>query len=726
MTEAMTNGTAGVRALLSPRNVAIVGASDRLGGWSLKVWHSLRRGGYAGAVYAVNPRNQTVWEGETCYPNLTSLPVKPDHVIVLVPGEAAIVSLEEAVRVGARSATSGFGEGGEKAGHELGLKLRQVIEAGDIAVSGPNCLGNLAAPARLLTIPDDRITEVLPGPVAVVGQSGGIVMALYRALRSRGIGVGYALTTGNEIGLNTADYIRYLIDDPDTKVIACFIEAIRQPTAFFAACSAARAACKPVVVLKIGGSEASRSAALAHTGSLAGSLDCFDAVAETAGVIRLETLDEVVEAVEYLSHAKAPQSTRVGAMTFSGGMKGLMLEAADRCGVTFPPLSDNTLERLSNIVGVGTSLGNPLDAGFTALSSSEGYFACVEALLDEPNIDVLLLQEELPNVPRSNSKIENLRGIDRIAAAGERKPIAVLSMVSYMLSPTAHAFREECSHLPFLHEVNKAMRAVAAAGRYGQTLAVPAKAAPMMASTPLREDLLNQACPAGDGLSALDEALSKELLQSYGIKPPPERVARSADNAVQAAEKIGFPVVLKLLSAGVLHKSDIGGVVLGLNNAEAVRAAYHRIGDNLRQHRPEIGYDGVIVAKQISGGLELVLGVHRDPEVGLVVVFGAGGVLLELIKDVAFGPVPLSAEQARAMIERTKVAKLLAGFRGQEGYAIDSVVEAIVALGALAYDLGPRIESIDVNPFVAMRDGGYALDGLVVLRDFASASSASF
>lgn len=717
-------GTAGVGALLAPANVAIVGASDRPGGWSQRVWASLRRSGFDGPVFPVNPRNPTVWGGETCYRDLTSLPARPDHVVVLVPGEAAIAAVEEAGRAGARSATvfaSGFGEGGDVEGRALGERLGRAIRASGMAVSGPNCLGNLAGPSRLLTIPDERIPAATPGPAAVVGQSGGIVMALYRALRNRGVGVGHAITSGNELGLNTADYIHHLVHDPDTRVIACFIEAIRDPDAFFAACRAARAAGKPVVALKIGGSAASREAALAHTGSLAGALECFDAVAQAAGVIRMETLDEIVEAVEYLSHAPVPTSPRIGAMTFSGGMKGLMLEAAERSGVVFPPLHETTIARLREIVGVGTSIGNPLDAGFTALSSAKGYFACVEALLDDPNIDALLLQEELPAVTRTNSKVENLRGIEQIAAAGGRKPIAIVSMISYMLSEQAHAFRAECPHLPFLHEVNKAMRAIGAIGRYGGGLAHQAGA---VGSDAVRRavppGLLARARPAGAGLHVLNEVDSKSLLREYGIVGPPERAARSAEEAVAAAEAIGYPVVLKLLSDDVLHKSDIGGVMLGLGDAEAVRRAYATVGGNLRRHRPDLRYEGAIVASQVSGGLELVLGVQRDPEVGPVVMFGTGGVMLELAKDVSFGPVPLTADTARTMIDRTAAGRLLRGFRGDAGYDGEGVVAALVMLSELAADLGPQVESIDVNPFVALRNGtGYALDGLIVLRDAA-------
>src|SRR5262249_45666338 len=241
-------------------------------------------------------------------------------------------------------------------------------------------------------------------------------------------------------GLNMADYIRYLADDADIRAIACFIESIKEPQAFRTACEYARDAGKPVIAVKIGGSEESRRAALAHTGSLAGSLQGFGAVAETIGVVRVDTLDEIVETVEYFTHAKPPRGPRLGAMTFSGGMKGLLLEAAERNGLSFPPLLPETNTKVSEVLGVGTSLGNPLDAGFAALSSPEAYCRGIEVLLQDPNIDVLLVQEELPPQPRLNNKVENLRQVDEMVVRAD-KPIAVISMISYMFTEHTREFR---------------------------------------------------------------------------------------------------------------------------------------------------------------------------------------------------------------------------------------------------------------------------------------------
>jgi acetyltransferase len=437
-------------------------------------------------------------------------------------------------------------------------------------------------------------------------------------------------------------------------------------------------------------------------------------------VIRVDTLDEAVETAEYFSHAPIPKGPRLAGMTFSGGMKGLMLEAAERHGLSFPPLAPETLAKVGDVLGVGTSLGNPLDAGFAALSSADAYFKCIEILRADPNVDLLLLQEELPPVPRTNNKVDNLLQVDRIVAESPWPPVAIVSMISYMFTEHTREFRANLENLPVLQEIDKALKAAGAAGRYGalRAQAEPAPTDSKRAGKPDISPVLRRRSKTADGLSVLNEADSKDLLRAYGIRTPREMIAGSADTAVMAAKDLGYPVVLKLLAAEVQHKSDIGGVMLGIRSENELRAAYARLAQNLAKARPGAKLDQVIVAEQVSGGVELVLGVQRDPEVGPVVMFGTGGVNLELYRDVSFGSVPLPLWQAQAMIERTAAGKLLDGYRGTPVGDKGSVLAALVALGRLAHDLGDQVESIDINPVVALPDGqgAVALDALVVLR----------
>ena len=487
--------------------------------------------------------------------------------------------------------------------------------------------------------------------------------AIYRSMTSRGLQPGYALTVGNEAGLNAADYIEYFTQDEDTKVIACFIEAIREPERFRAACLAARAAGKPVVAIKIGGSEASRNAALAHTGSLAGSLQCFDAVAEAIGVIRVDTIDEMTEVVEVLTHGKLPDGARVGAITFSGGLKGLLLEAAERNRVEFPPLQAATLEKLREVLGIGTSLGNPLDAGFAALSSKEAYFRCIEIMQEDPGLDLIVVQEELPTAEGVNDKAANLRVVNEMAAAPGAKPVAVVSMASYMYTDYTRSFREGFLGLPVLHEVDKALKALRRVGDWNEAARRASAAPHARPATPPAgaAAILARATPAPGGLRVLGEADSKALLAAYGVAAPKEAFARDADSAAAAARSIGFPVVLKLVSPDVQHKTEVGGVLVGVADEAGVREGFAQIRAALAAKEPHAKFEGVLVAQQVGRGVELVVGVQRDPEVGPVVMFGSGGIMLEVAKDVAFGAVPMSPEEARRLIERTGASRLAGG-----------------------------------------------------------------
>ena len=402
------------------------------------------------------------------------------------------------------------------------------------------------------------------------------------------------------------------------------------PAEFKRACEHARNAGKPVVAVKIGGSEESRRAALAHTGSLAGSLQCFDAVAETVGVIRVDTLDEAVEAAEYFSHAPTPKGPRLGGMTFSGGMKGLMLEAAERHGLSFPPLAPETLAKVGEVLGVGTSLGNPLDAGFAALSQRRGLFQMHRDPARRPQ------HRRAAGAGGAAAGAAHQQQGRQPAAGrphGGREPVAAdrdrVDDLLHVHRAHARIPRASCRHLPVLQEIDKALKAVGAAGRYGALRAQAAFAPRAESDGPRKPNIapvLKRRTKAADGFSVLNEADSKELLRAYGIRTPREVIAGSADTAIMAAKDIGYPVVLKLLAAEVQHKSDIGGVILGIRSDNELRAAYTRLAQNLAKARPGAKLEQVIVAEQVSGGVELVLGVQRDPEVGPVVMFGSGGV----------------------------------------------------------------------------------------------------
>jgi acetyltransferase len=712
--------TAKVDALLNPRNVVILGATDRPGNWAQRVWRNLARYGFQGPVYPFNPGRASVWDTR-CYRSFAELPERPDHLVVLIPAAVVPQALADGAAAGARSATvmtSGFGEAGDAASADLERRLRAVIADTGIAVSGPNCLGNLNAFACFMTMPDDRQQRLAPGPVAIIGQSGGLAMAIKRTLEERGVDTGAVITSGNESGLTTADYIAYFASQPEIKVIVSYLESVHHAPAFLDACRTARAAGKPVVVVKLGASDHGREAALAHTGRLAGSMEAFDAVAGPAGVIRVRNLDGVVEAVEYAVHAPMPRGAGLGAITFSGGLRGMLLDAASAHGLSFAPLSRATYKKLESLLSVGTIIGNPLDAGFAALTSQDAYLKCVEILLDDPRIDLLLLQEELPRGPGTEKKEANLAAVNEIAARAA-KPIAFVTMISHGLTDYARALRAKLPHLAFLQEIDKSLATARAITDYAERVRETVPPSARFASTSpsrgggKRTAELDKILSRAAAQRTLSEIDSKRLLKAYGIASPKEGLSRSEREAVSLANKIGFPVVAKIVSAELAHKSDIGGVMLGLKTAAEVRAAYKRLTGPVAR-RARVKPDGVLVAEQISDGLELVLGMNRDPEMGPVILFGAGGIELELARDVALAAPPLDKRAAEVLIARTRVSHLIQGYEAKRR-TIKTRWSRRCSGSRSSWWMPVRASRPSTSIALLKRRGSVALDALVVL-----------
>jgi acetyltransferase len=353
-----------VEALTAPRNAVIVGASDRPGSWAHRVWRNLNRYEFPGPIYLLNPRRDTLYD-RPCYPDFKSLPEPPDHMVVLVPAAGVIDTLKSGAAAGARSATvfsAGFGESFDSEAAALGRQLTDVIKQTGLGVSGPNCMGNVCAKSKFVTLTEDRPLKLREGPVALVGQSGGMMIFSNSALEDRGITAEYLITSGNELGLSIGDYIAFFAEQPEIKVIVIYVEAVSDLATFKAACRHARRKGKHIVALKLGQSEGGRQAAMAHTGSLAGSVEAFDAVAGELGVIRADTLDDLVEVTELLAHTGAPPGRRLGAITLSGAFRGLLLDGAEKNGLQFQPLAPTTTEKLNSVLTVG-SLVHGLDRG---------------------------------------------------------------------------------------------------------------------------------------------------------------------------------------------------------------------------------------------------------------------------------------------------------------------------------------------------------------------------
>jgi acetate---CoA ligase (ADP-forming) len=650
--------------------------------------------------------------------DFASLPEKPDHVLVLVPARFAVQVIRDAAAAGARSATivtSGFSELQDEESQKLAAELQAAVHETGLAVTGPNCLGNLSAGEKLFTNIDDRIVTMTQGAVAIAGQSGAIVMAIRQALEDRGVGVGYMVTTGNEAGLETPDLMRYFAEDPSIKVIVVYLEGVRNTKAFRDACKAARAASKPVIALKLGSSEGGRAAAMAHTGALAGSIETFDAVATREGVIRVGGLDELIETTECFVHAGRPKGDRLAAVTLSGGKRGMLIDAFYAEGLNFAPLSPHVSSQLAKMLGPGSIVGNPLDAGFAAVVDPSVYMKSIELMIDDPEIDIVIIDAEMPKAPHELRE-RNLRIVDGMASRAS-KPVIYISAMSIGFTEFTKTLRKSLPHLAVMQGMDRAVTAIKSLLDYSRLR----KEVPdiVSSSKPAARAVLEKALTSANG-AALDEVASKKLLKAYGIPTSKEAIAQTAAEAVKIAKQIGFPVVAKLVSAEILHKSDIGGVVLNLNSAAEVKKAFSDITARVNKLKGKPKLDGILIAQQVKADLELVVGASLDAEMGPVVLFGTGGIDIELMKDVALAGAPLDEAEARRLIGRTKAGIKMRGYRGRPALHEASAVKALVGLSNLIADAGDRIASIDINPFLINARTGVAVDALIVLNNAAA------
>ncbi len=550
------SGKRDIEGLLNPRNVALVGASDRDGHWSRRVWDNLRRFRFNGGVFPINPNRADVW-GRPCFASVETLPEPPDHLAIFTPADTALDLLRRGAAAGARSATiyaAGFGEGGSRDRACLARELRAFLNDSGLTAVGPNCMGVGSGKSGFTTIPDETLQEFAPSPIAVVSQSGAMSTSINRAINALGHKVALLVSCGNQIGCKASDVIDYCADQSDLRVILCYIESVPDPDRFLDAARHARQNGKAVVAVKIGGSEAARASALAHTGALAGSSAVFEVFASAAGIIRLNSLEDAVEAVEFLARSPLPRGDGMALMSISGALRSLMTEAADRAGARLARFSAGTRKALADALGVA-DVDNPVDTKRTL--PSEQYASCLKILTNAPEVDLLLVAEEFPLVEGVERRVANL---------------GVLRDVTLDLSDCGRRVRDGMPHVPVLRETEKALRVAQAIGK---AAARPLHAGDFFASR-AHSELAQRWRKRAAGLArptALNEVESKQLLHAYGIALPAERCVEAVADAARAARDIGFPVVLKAVCDTIPHKSDVGLVILNIRDVDAVRTA---------------------------------------------------------------------------------------------------------------------------------------------------------
>lgn len=693
---------AGLEAILAPRSIAVIGASQdatKIGGRPIDL---LRRLGFPGAILAVNPRAAEV-QGLPAFASVADLPETPDLAIIAVAADAAPESLDACAARGVKAAvilSSGFAELGER-GEALQARLRDTARRSGMRVLGPNCLGAVGIPERSIATFSVVLDGGLPpaGPIGIASQSGNLGSYTLLLARERGIGVSRMVTTGNECDVDIADVVAFLARDAATRVILCVLETCRDGPRFLAALEEARRAGKPVIVLKIGASEAGQAAAASHTGALAGSDAVFDAVFRRAGAVRVQGVEQLLD----LGHAAAvlgdrlPRGRRTVLLTASGGFGVLLADAASAAGLSLPMPSQETQRRILAAVPFA-SPRNPVDATAQMSSRPEILQEILAAILADDGCDSLLL------LLSSSLYLPRLRSVymPTLRALREKHRDKVVLLTVH--GPADAVAELTAMGFPVVDGVGPSARVLAGLCDLAAARALPPPAAPPSAAAPIVPALLR----TEDG--------AKRALAAAGVPVPPERVVTSAAAAAEAASLLGFPVVLKVVSPDLPHKTEVGGVVLGLQDAAAVAAAHDAMLARVRAAAPHARIEGVLVAPMLRGGTELILGAKHDPVFGPVVMVGLGGVFAEVMQDVAVRLAPVDEAEALAMLRGLKAFPVLDGARGRPRADLGAAARAVAALSRFAAQHADRIAEIDINPLLVLPagEGAFALDALIV------------
>jgi acyl-CoA synthetase (NDP forming) len=694
----------GMGSLLVPRSIALVGATEA-SSWAQAVIANLTGLGYEGAIHLVHPRHSEQF-GRPCHPTLNDVPGEVDCAYVMTGTGAAPQVIEDCGRKGVPNVvmlSAGFKEVGEK-----GLELEQEMVARcqelDITLLGPNCLGfinykdRIAAYGLLLAAP------VPAGAIALISQSGVMLLHFHRLAAARGIGLAASVSIGNEAMLKASDLVQEFIRREDVRVVGALLEGFRDPAAFLAAVEAAFEAEKPLVVLKVGRSEASRRAVIAHTGSLAGADAVADAVLRQKGAIRVTSPEELIETCALLATSGWPRGGRTAVVTTSGGACGLVSDLASGTRVEIPDFAPETKTRLADLLPNFGTPQNPLDTTGVIVNQPALLAACVDVVMADGRFDALLINSDPPrDAGAGPGRVE-----ERLAPLAEvvrRAPIftALSATVSGELTPFG---REALARhgLHFANGLQLGIRALDNAVSYGRKRSRPI---PPASTRARRVHPLDQ---SWNGVIA--EVDAKRLLVAHHIGVPDERLVHSAANAVAAAAAIGYPVVLKVQSRDIAHKTEVGGVRLGLRTAAEVRRAYVEVKEAARRVR----FEGVLVSHQVEPVAELIAGISSDPQFGNMVLVGMGGIFAESLRDVSLRMPPIDEQTAAEMLEELRGATVLDGVRGRPAADRAALAKVLVALGDIALDLGERLVELDINPLFALPVGALAGDALLVMR----------
>lgn len=707
-----------LKRFFNPSAIAIIGASTDIRTINGKPLHYLQRHGFGGDLYPINPKYREIG-GLACYPDIQSIEGEIDLALIVVNYKLVPMMIEQCAAKKVPFVTifsSGFAEAGD-AGREAQRQVAELAEKGGIRICGPNCQGavdlfNTTAAAFSASLDP---APFLRGPVGFVTQSGALGYSIFNIAQESGIGFSFVASTGNEMDLDAADYMDFMLDDENTRMVFAYLEGIRDGEKFMRLADKAATAGKPVAVLKVGRSETGSRAAASHTAALTGSDEVCGAFFNQKGIIRVDDIEGFIDLAKAMrAKTPVPRGRGLGIMSISGGGGVLCADTAEACGIEVVTLRPETSDVIrENIPPFGSPV-NPVDVTAQAINTADGFANVIRAMLSDPGVDALVVVITMIVGEPGLRMARNLVELNRTAD----KPIIVAWTAGPALMQEQFAVLNQ-GGVPLFHSPVRAIEALSRLMHYGAKCGrQPAADAPCAdADAPaLGEGVRNLL--AGDDRT-LTERQSKQILDAFGICASKETLARSAEEAVAAGKAIGLPVALKVDSPDILHKTEANAIRLNVDTPQKLTEVFEEIMRNARAYAPDARINGVLVQEMVPPGVEVIVGVNRDPQFGPVVMFGLGGIFVEVLKDVSLRIAPVTLDDAHEMIRGVRGYPLLAGARGRVKADVDVLAQTLVKVSEMAVALGPQLDQLDINPLIVLPEGQgvKVADALVILSE---------
>jgi len=706
-----------LKKFFNPQSIAIIGASKDFTSISGKPIKYLLSHGYEGNIYPVNPKYKEIGSLQ-CYPSITEIPGEVDMALIAINYKRVLQVLEDCHKKGVKYAaifSSGFAEVGEE-GKQLQQQIIELAKKTGIRVLGPNCQGLVNLPNKIAAGFSASLENkpLVSGKTGFVTQSGALGYSIFNLAQEMGVGFSYIVSTGNEVDIHSLELLQYMVEDDNTDLLVAYLEGIKDGKLFARLTTRALELGKPIVTLKVGRSDVGQKAASSHTASLTGSDNVADAFFKQNGVIRVDDIQDITDIAGLYGRICLPKGKGLGIVTTSGGAGILAADTAIEAGLEVPELSEQTKNRIGEVIPDYGSAMNPVDVTAQVINDPEGFMNVLDAMMDNPGIDALVIVVTMIYGAAGERLARDIVEISKRAG----KPIALCWTAGDRLMENCFAILRK-GEVPYFKSPVRCVKAVGALMNYGA----------FRSSWVEREKSLSQVSAAAQQVEAsvegylngcgmrLTEHEGKELLAKYRIPVTEEAVASSEEEAAAIGSKIGYPLAVKVDSPDIMHKTEAGALKLFINNEQELREAFNEVLANSKAYKPDAIINGALVQEMVQDGTEVIVGINNDPQFGPVVVFGLGGIFVEILKDVSMRVAPFGYEDALDMIKEIKGYGVLAGARGQARKDISALAEVLVRVSEMAVQFEEEIQELDINPLLVLDEGkGVKVADALVIR----------